>query len=43
MPSFEEDHFFLLELSTILEPQSSYHFDYTYFSIDSLLDEEPWD
>jgi len=42
MPSFEQDHFFLLKLSTILEPKSSYHFDYTYSSIDSLLDQETW-
>jgi len=34
MPSFEQDHFFLLDLATILEPQSSYHFDYTFSSID---------
>jgi len=40
MPSFEQEHFFLLELSTIFKPQSSYHFDYTYSSIDSLLDQE---
>jgi len=34
MPSFEQDHFFLLDLSTILEPQTSYRFDYTFGSID---------
>jgi len=34
MPSFEQDHFFLLDLATILEPQSSYQFDYTFGSID---------
>jgi len=33
MPSFEQDHFFLLNLATILEPQSSYQFDYTFSSI----------
>jgi len=43
MPSFEQDYFFLLELSTIFEPQSSYHFDYTYSPIESLLDQEAWD
>ena len=34
MPSFEQDHFLLLDLATILEPQSSYQFDYTFGSID---------
>jgi len=43
MPSFEQDHFFLLELATIFEPQSSYHVDYTYSSINSLIDQEFWD
>jgi len=27
MPSFEQDHFFLLELANIFEPLSSHHFD----------------
>jgi len=34
MPSFEQDHFFLLDLATTFEPQSSYQFDYTFGSID---------
>jgi len=34
MPSFKQDHFFLLDLSTIVEPQTSYQFDYTFGSID---------
>jgi len=34
MPSFEQDHFFLLDLSTILEPQTSYQLDYSFGSID---------
>ena len=34
MPSFEQDHFLLLDLATILEPQSNYQFDYTFGSID---------
>jgi len=38
MPSFEQDHFFLLELATITKPQSSYHLDYTYSSIDQVAD-----
>jgi len=42
IPSFEQEHFFLLELAIIFEPQSSYHFDYTYSSIDSLLDQATW-
>jgi len=44
MPSFEEDRFFLLDLATILELQSSYQFDYTFTSIsEELLTEEKWD
>jgi len=44
MPSFEENHFLLLDLATILEPQSSYQFDYTFTSIlEELLCEEKWD
>jgi len=30
MPSFEHDHFYLLELSYILEPTSQYSLDYTF-------------
>ena len=37
MPSFEQEHFFLLDLATILEPQSSYQFDYTFGSISEEL------
>jgi len=32
-----EDHLYLLELSTFLEPKSQYSFDYTFQSIDSEL------
>jgi len=35
MPSFEQDHQHLLELSTILEPKSQYSLDYTFSSINS--------
>jgi len=37
MPSFEHDHFYLLELSTIFERQTTYHLDYTFTSIDEEL------
>jgi len=46
MPSFEQDHFFLLDLATILEPQSSYQFDHTFGSINeeiSLSNNDEWD
>ena len=48
MPSFEQEHFFLLDLATILEPQSSYQFDYTLGSIDeeittTIKEENEWD
>ena len=43
MPSFEQDHFFLLELANIFEPLSSHHFDQSYQSIEALLHEDPWD
>jgi len=43
MPSFEQEHFFLLEFSNILEPKSSYRLDYTYTSIYSLLEQVTWD
>jgi len=47
MPSFEQEHFFLLDLATILEPQSSYQFDYTFGSIHeeiatALKEENEW-
>jgi len=41
MPSFEQDHFFLLELSHILEPKEQYSFDFTFDSIDQQT--ELWD
>jgi len=43
MPSFEQDHFHLLELSAIFEPQSSYHYDCTYSSFESILEQNNWD
>jgi len=43
MPLFEQDHFFLLELATITEPQSSYHLDYIYSSINQTADLNSWD
>jgi len=48
MPSFEQDHFFLLDLAAILEPQSSYQFDYSFGSINeeiatSAKEENEWD
>ena len=43
MPSFEQDHFFLLELANIFEPLSTQHFDQSYQSIEALLYEDPWD
>jgi len=33
--TYFEDHLYLLELSTYLEPKSQYSFDYTFQSIDS--------
>jgi len=39
-----EDHLYLLELSTCLEPKSQYSFDYTFQSIDTeLANYESWD
>jgi len=46
MPTFEDDHFFLLDLATILKPQSSYSLDYTFGSINeeiSFLNNDKWD
>jgi len=44
MPSFEHDHFYLLELSHILEPTSQYSLDYTSSSIDSeIASYEKWE
>jgi len=34
MPSFEQDHEYLLEYSHIFEPKKQYSFDYTFTSID---------
>jgi len=34
MPSFEQDHEYLLELSKVFEPTSQYSLDYTFASID---------
>jgi len=43
MPSFEHDHFYLLELLVIFEPQSSYQFYYTFALISEELSHyEPW-
>jgi len=44
MPSFEQDHEYLLELSNIFEPTSQYSLDYTYILIDSEISKyEPWE
>jgi len=43
MPSFEQDHFFLLVLARICEPQTSYSLDDTYSSIDQIADLSDWD
>jgi len=42
--TYFEDHLYLLELSTYLEPKSQYSFDYTFQSIDSeIANYEQWD
>jgi len=42
--TYFEDHLYLLELSTFLEPKTQYSFDYTFQSIDSeLANYEQWD
>jgi len=42
--TYFEDHLYLLELSTFLEPKPQYSFDYTFQSIDSeLANYEQWD
>jgi len=42
--TYFEDHLYLLELSTYLEPKSQYSLDYTFQSIDSeLANYELWD
>jgi len=39
-----EDHLYLLELATLLEPKSQYSFDYTFQSIDDeIANYEQWD
>jgi len=43
MPSFEQDHFFLLELAKIFEPVSTQHFDQSCQSIAALLHEDLWE
>jgi len=44
MPSFEQDHEYLLELSGIFEPTCQYSFDYTIISIDCEISEYvPWE
>ena len=43
MPSFEQDHQYLLELSNIFEPTSQYALDYTFSSIDNeITDHKLW-
>ena len=42
IPSFEQDHFFLLELASILEPLSTQHYDQSYDSITAVLTEQAW-
>jgi len=42
--TYFEDHLYLLDLSTFLEPRSQYSFDYTFQSIDcELAGYEHWD
>jgi len=42
--TYLEDHLYLLELSSLLEPKSQYSFDYTFQSIDhELSNYEQWD
>jgi len=43
MPSFEQDHQYLLELSNILEPTSLYSFDSNFSSIDEITTLEQWE
>jgi len=42
MPSFEQDHQYLLELSNVFEPTSQYSYDYTSSIFDSILDSSEW-
>jgi len=42
--TYFEDHLYLLELSTLLDPKSQYSFDYTFQSINrELASYEQWD
>jgi len=42
--TYFEDHLYLLELSTFLEPKTQYSFDYTFQSIDSeIANYEKWE
>jgi len=42
--TYFEDHLYLLELSTFLEPKSHYSFDYTFQSIDDEISKyEQWE
>jgi len=42
--TYFEDHLYLLELATFLEPKSQYSFDYTFQSIDNEIAKyEQWD
>jgi len=42
--TYFEDHLYLLELSTFLEPKTQYSFDYTFQSIDAeIANFELWD
>ena len=44
MPSFEQNHEYLLELSNIFEPTSQYSRDYTFTSIDEEITKyEQWE
>jgi len=44
MPSFEQDHEYLLELAKIFEPTSQYSLNYTFTSIDDEISKhEKWE
>ena len=42
IPSFAQDHYFLLELSNILKPTQQYSFDFTFSSLDEIASLELW-
>jgi len=42
MPSFEQDHEYLLEISDIFEPKRQYSLDYTFSSIDNEIEQDEW-